>query len=200
MSERHRSTNWKSGRIQGTLFNRHLLFEQTLGMRSGVQDSDSARTTRKHALQPLASTGEIASPRSPSLRGPRRTKLRHRHAYIKDRTRCHNFTTQSPHEVRIAVGQKAWAPKRPSPSIRIVRMSRQALHFGVEEHWIAGTIIRVFNPAKTVADCFKFRNKIGVEVAIEALKESRKTKTTLDELWSAASVRGVTLTVLRSSS
>jgi predicted transcriptional regulator of viral defense system len=79
-------------------------------------------------------------------------------------------------------------------------MSRQALHFGVEEHWIAGTIIRVFNPAKTVADCFKFRNKIGVEVAIEALKESRKTKTTLDELWSAASVRGVTLTVLRSSS
>jgi hypothetical protein len=96
MSERHRSTNWKCGRIQGTLFNRHLLFEQTLSKRSRVQDSDFARTTRKHALQPLASTGEIGSPRSPSLRGPRRTKLRHRHAHIKDRTRCRNFTTQSP--------------------------------------------------------------------------------------------------------
>ena len=68
-------------------------------------------------------------------------------------------------------------------------MSRQALHFGVEEHWIAGTIIRVFNPAKTVADCFKFRNKIGVEVAIEAPKESRKTKkASIDELWAAAKV------------
>jgi predicted transcriptional regulator of viral defense system len=103
--------------------------------------------------------------------------------------RFHNFTTQSPHEVWIAVGQKAWAPKLPSPSIRLVRMSGQALHFGVEEHPIAGTIIRVFNPAKTVADCFKFRNKIGVEVAIEALKESRKTKkATMDELWAAAKV------------
>src|ERR1700675_1716837 len=103
--------------------------------------------------------------------------------------RFHNFTTQSPHEVWIAVGQKAWAPKLPSPSIRLVRMSGQALHFGVEEHRIAGTIIRVFNPAKTVADCFKFRNKIGIEVAIEALKESRKTKkATMDEVWAAAKV------------
>jgi len=68
-------------------------------------------------------------------------------------------------------------------------MSGQALHFGVEEHRIAGTIIRVFNPAKIVPDCFKFRNKIGVEVAIEALKESRKTKkASIDELWAAAKV------------
>ena len=52
-----------------------------------------------------------------------------------------------------------------------------------------GTIIRVFNPAKTVADCFKFRNKVGIEVAIEALKESRKTKkATMDELSAAAKV------------
>jgi predicted transcriptional regulator of viral defense system len=103
--------------------------------------------------------------------------------------RFHNFTTQSPHEVWMAVGQKAWAPKISSPSIRLVRLSGQALHFGVEEHRIAGTIIRVFNPAKTVADCFKFRNKIGIEVAIEALKESGRTKkATMDELWAAAKV------------
>jgi hypothetical protein len=73
----------------------------------------------------------------------------------------------------LAVGQKAWAP----------------FHFGVEEHRIAGTIVRVFNPAKTVADRFKFRNKIGIEVAIEALKESGRTKkATMDELWAAAKV------------
>jgi predicted transcriptional regulator of viral defense system len=103
--------------------------------------------------------------------------------------RFHNFTTQSPHEVWVAIGQKAWAPKISSPPIRLVRMSGQALQFGSTEHKIAGTMIRVFSPAKTVADCFKFRNKIGVDVAIEALKECRRTKkATMDELWAAAKV------------
>ena len=103
--------------------------------------------------------------------------------------RFHNFTTQSPHEVWVAIGQKAWAPKISSPPIRLVRMSGQALQFGITEQKIAGTIIRVFSPAKTVADCFKFRNKIGVDVAIEALKECRRTKkATMDEIWVAAKI------------
>src|ERR1700674_6104958 len=107
--------------------------------------------------------------------------------------RFHNFTTQSPHEVWMAIDQKAWAPKITSPPIRLVRMSGQALRFGIKEHRIAGAMLRVFSPAKTVADCFKFRNKIGVDVAIEALKESRRTKkATMDEIWAAARICRVT--------
>jgi predicted transcriptional regulator of viral defense system len=103
--------------------------------------------------------------------------------------RFHNFTTQSPREVWIAIGQKSWAPKAPPSSVRLVRMSGQGLHFGIREHKIGGTMVRVFNPAKTVADCFKFRNKIGLDVALEALKESRRTKkASMDEIWTAAKI------------
>ena len=103
--------------------------------------------------------------------------------------RFHNFTTQSPHEIWMAIGQKAWAPKISSPPIRLIRMSGAALHFGVKEHKVSGTVLRVFTPAKTVADCFKFRNKIGLDVAIEALKECRRSKkATMDELWAAAKI------------
>jgi predicted transcriptional regulator of viral defense system len=101
--------------------------------------------------------------------------------------RYHDFTTQSPREVWMAIGQKTWAPRISSPSIRLVRMSGQSLHFGIQEHKIGGTMVRVFSPAKTVADCFKFRNKIGLDVAIEALRESRRRKkASVDELWAAA--------------
>src|ERR1700682_7975 len=103
--------------------------------------------------------------------------------------RFHKFTTQSPHEVWMAIGQKAWAPKISSPPIRLVRMSGPALHFGVKEYNFSGATLRVFSPAKTVADCFKFRNKIGLDVAIEALKECRRMKkATMDELWAAAKI------------
>jgi predicted transcriptional regulator of viral defense system len=68
-------------------------------------------------------------------------------------------------------------------------MSGPALQFGVREHKVSGTVLRVFSPAKTVADCFKFRNKIGLDVAIEALKECRRMKkATMDDLWAAAKI------------
>jgi predicted transcriptional regulator of viral defense system len=103
--------------------------------------------------------------------------------------RFHNFTTQSPREVWMAIGHKAWSPKISSPPVRFVRMSSQALQFGASEHHVSGRVIRVFTPAKTVADCFKFRYKIGLDVAIEALKEShRLKKASIDELWAAAKV------------
>jgi hypothetical protein len=66
-------------------------------------------------------------------------------------------------------------PGFPLPPVRLTRMSGPAFHFGVNEHTISGATLRVFNPAKTVADCFKFRNKIGLDVAIEAQQLSRKT-------------------------
>ena len=103
--------------------------------------------------------------------------------------RFHNFTTQSPHEVWLAIGQKDWAPKISAPPIRLIRMSGLALQFGVREHKVSGAVLRVFSPAKKVADCFKFRNKIGVDVAIEALKDcSRMKKATMDDLWTATRV------------
>jgi predicted transcriptional regulator of viral defense system len=101
--------------------------------------------------------------------------------------RFHKFTTQSPHEIWMAIGIKAWAPRRTSPPIRFVRMSGKAFHYGVKEYPVRGGSLNVYTPAKTVADCFKFRNKIGIDVALEALKEChRLKKATMDELWAAA--------------
>lgn len=102
--------------------------------------------------------------------------------------RFHEFATQSPHEVWMAIGAKAWSPKT-SPEIRLVRMSGAALNFGVKEYPVRGGTLKVYTPAKTVADCFKFRNKIGTDVAIEALKECfRLKKATIDEIAAAAKI------------
>ena len=101
----------------------------------------------------------------------------------------HRFTTQSPHQVWMAIAVKAWTPRITSPPIRFVRMSGPALHFGVKEYPVRGGTLKVYMPAKTVADCFKFRNKIGTDVALEALRECRRLKkASMDELWAAAKV------------
>ncbi len=101
----------------------------------------------------------------------------------------HEIGTQVPHEVWIAIDVKAWAPKIDSPAVRIVRFSGEALRFGIKKKRISGQEIRLFDPAKTVADCFKFRNKIGVDVALEALRDCyRQKKASMDELWEAAKI------------
>jgi predicted transcriptional regulator of viral defense system len=75
------------------------------------------------------------------------------------------------------------------PPLRIARFSSEALERGVETHRIEGVIVHVFTPAKTVADCFKYRNKIGLDVAIEALREClRSRRCTMDDLWRYAGV------------
>jgi predicted transcriptional regulator of viral defense system len=103
--------------------------------------------------------------------------------------RFHEVTTQSPFEVWLAIGEKARLPKIDYPPVRIVRFSGDALAFGIEGHKVEGVDVRVYSPAKTVADCFKYRNKIGLDVAIEALRDClRGQKTTMDELWDAAKV------------
>jgi predicted transcriptional regulator of viral defense system len=103
--------------------------------------------------------------------------------------RFHEIGTQMPAEVWIAIDGKAWAPKIGYPPVRIVRFSGKALRFGVNEYRLHGAVIKVYSPAKTVADCFKFRHKIGADVALEALKECyRQKKATMDEMWAAARV------------
>ena len=98
--------------------------------------------------------------------------------------RFHDLTTQSPYEIWMAIGHKARQPKEPAIPIRIVRFSGKALSSGIEEHKVEGVVVRVYSPAKTVADCFKFRNKIGLDVALEALRDCyRSRKCTMDDLW-----------------
>ena len=103
--------------------------------------------------------------------------------------RFHGLTTQAPFEVWLAIDQKARAPQNPKPSVRLIRMSGDALRSGVEEHPVEGVTVKVFSPAKTVADCFKFRNKIGLDVALEALREHRRAhRGGMDELWRFARI------------
>lgn len=108
----------------------------------------------------------------------------------------HEIGTQIPSGVSIAIGPKDRRPKIDYPPVRVYRMSGQALTSGVEEHSIDGTTVKVFNPAKTVADCFKFRNKIGLDVALEALRETvRSRKATRDEIMKYAEIDRVSKVV-----
>lgn len=103
--------------------------------------------------------------------------------------RFHDLTTQSPFQVWLAISDKARLPKTDSPPLRIVRFSQKMLAYGVQEHRIDGVSVRIFSPAKTVADCFRYRNKIGLDVALEALRECRrKRRASADELWQAAKI------------
>lgn len=96
----------------------------------------------------------------------------------------HGLTTQAPFEVWVAVDNKARAPQMPYPPLRIARFSGPALSEGVELHNIEGVPVKITSVPKTIADCFKYRNKIGLDVAMEALKEAWSAKrVSMDELW-----------------
>jgi len=84
----------------------------------------------------------------------------------------HGIGTQNPSEVWLAVDRRARAPRLAWPPLRIVRFSGRALTEGVETHRIEGESVRIYSLAKTVADCFKYRNKLGLDVALEALKDA----------------------------
>lgn len=89
--------------------------------------------------------------------------------------RFHGLTTQSPAEVWIALPEKARRPRLDYPRLRIARFSGGALTEGIEQRRVEGVPLRAYSAAKTVADCFKYRNKIGIDVAVEALRDfSRK--------------------------
>ena len=103
--------------------------------------------------------------------------------------RMHGMTTQAPFEVWLAIDVKARLPKAEHPPMRFARFSGDALTEGIEARRIGGTQVRVYSPAKTVADCFKFRNKIGVDVALEALRDClRQRKATRSEIHRMAEI------------
>jgi len=99
----------------------------------------------------------------------------------------HGLTTQSPRQVWMALGNKAAVPRIEYPPVQVVRMNEANLQEGVLEKVIHGVSVRVTSPARTVADCFKFRRRVGLDLAIEALRSAWESRiVTMDELWQAA--------------
>ncbi|MFO7957543.1 MAG: type IV toxin-antitoxin system AbiEi family antitoxin domain-containing protein [Candidatus Brocadiia bacterium] len=109
----------------------------------------------------------------------------------------HEIGTQTPHEVWMAIDRRSAEPRVKRPQLRIVRFSGEAMTEGIEEHVVEGVPVPIYSVAKTVADCFKYRNKLGLDVALEALREVlRLQKCSVDELQRYAEICRVS-TVIR---
>ena len=103
--------------------------------------------------------------------------------------RIHEIGTQSPHEVWIALDRKSRKPARLPTKVRIIRFSRAMLTYGVIRQSMLGVPVSITSPARTVIDCFRYRNKVGIDVAMEALRDVvRSRKATMDEISRAAEV------------
>ena len=109
----------------------------------------------------------------------------------------HDLTTQIPHEIWVTLPRGAWRPKIDYPPLTLTYVSGDAYSFGIQEHIIQGVAVKMYSPAKTVADCFKFRNKVGMDVAMEAIRDVwRSRKATMDELVKAAEICKVSKVML----
>jgi len=107
--------------------------------------------------------------------------------------RYYEIGTQSPFDVWVALPARYPTPRIEQPRARYVWMAPQALAEGVDEIVIDGVKVKMFNPAKTIADCFKFRNKLGTDVAIEALSDAwRRKLVSMADLWYFAKIDRVT--------
>ncbi len=103
--------------------------------------------------------------------------------------RLHGIGTQAPHEVWLALDRKARKPARLPARVRIVRFSGAMLTYGIETRPILGVPVRVTSPARTVVDCFRYRSKLGLDVALEALRDAVRSRVaTVDEIMRAAEV------------
>jgi predicted transcriptional regulator of viral defense system len=95
----------------------------------------------------------------------------------------HELTTQLPHAVWLMLDSKDWAPRNPPVMITIVRASGRALTAGIQRHSIEGVHVPITGPAKTVADCFKYRRRVGLDVAMEALRDClRYRRASVDDI------------------
>ena len=179
-TETHAERILRSARAKGVLRPRDLV-------RSGIPRSAFARLHEQGRLVRLARglyavPDNVAQTEHQSLVEVAK-RIPHGTLCLLSALRFHNLTTQSPFDVWIAIDRKAWRPQIPYPALRIFRFSGRALTAGVETHTIQGVKVRVYNPAKTVADCFKYRNKIGIDVALEALRDTwRSRRATMDQL------------------
>ena len=104
--------------------------------------------------------------------------------------RSHDLTTQNPFEIWMAIEGTSWLPTIEYLPLRVFCFFGQAFAEGIETHDIESSLLKLYFPTKTVADCFKYRNKIGLDVAIEALRDCwrKASMATIDELWHFAKV------------
>ncbi len=101
----------------------------------------------------------------------------------------HDLTTQIPHEVSIAIHRDNRSPRIDYPPIAVHQFSTESYAAGIEKHKIDGITVKIYNPEKTIADCFKFRNKIGMEVVLEAIKFYRsRQQFNLEKLFTYAEI------------
>jgi len=101
----------------------------------------------------------------------------------------HRIGTQSPHQVWLAIPRGTNFPRSGKLPFRFCKFSKASYDFGIEEHALPGGTVRIYSPAKTVADCFKYRNKYGLDVAVEALREGwREKKFAMNEVTKAAAI------------
>lgn len=104
----------------------------------------------------------------------------------------HNITTQSPHQIWLAVDNKAHKPTSDWPPLHVVRFTKRALTLGVEVHVIDGISVRITSPARTVVDCFKYSREMEFDVAVEALRDYLQATGDHEALWRAAEIQKIT--------
>lgn len=164
--------------------------------RKGVTAGDlAAAGIHRQVLTRLVATGELERIARGLYRSPEHAPTEHHSlavvgAVVPQGIVClltalqfHGIGTQLPSEVWLAIDRRARRPALRYPPLRIVRYSGSALTEGVELHRIEGRAVRVYGVAKTLADCFKYRNKIGLDVALEALRDAwRARRFSMDEL------------------
>lgn len=111
--------------------------------------------------------------------------------------RFHDLTTQNPFEVWIAIERDTWIPKMDTVRLRVFSFSPKVYDAGIQTHMVDGVAVKVYSPAKTIADCFYYQKTVGVDVCIEALRDAWISRTvTMEELFHFAKVRNVKGTML----
>jgi len=166
------------------------LFRLTEATKAGVHPEVVRRLTRKGQLVRLGRGLYAAASLEPTEHhtlAEVAKRVPNGMACLLTALRFHGLGTQNPREVWLAVDRRAGIPKIDFTPVRVVRISGAALSTGIEERDIEGVPVRITSPARTVVDCFKFRNRIGIDVAVEALRDYRRLrKGTVDELWRQA--------------
>jgi predicted transcriptional regulator of viral defense system len=99
----------------------------------------------------------------------------------------YSIGTENPHQIWMAISRTQRTPRDAYPPLRVLRFSGPAMTSGIEEHITSEGKIRVYSVVKTVVDCFRFRNKVGIDVALEALRECRRRRrASMDDIWQYA--------------
>ncbi len=103
--------------------------------------------------------------------------------------RFHELTTQSPRSIWLAVEGSKLAPSDTPAAVQVVRMTGPSFKSGIATHLLGQVPVRIYDPAKTVADCFKFRSRVGLDVAVEALRNClAQRRATPSQIWSFAGI------------